>query len=39
MDNLINKYYELDPDEGSVFVAISNLSEEQKEYIAKKYFY
>jgi hypothetical protein len=38
MDNLVNEYYELDPDEGSIFVAISNLNEEQKEYIAKNIF-
>ena len=33
-----NKYYEIDPDDGSYFVSISNLTEEQKEYIAKNVF-
>ena len=33
-----NKYYELDPDEGSIFVSISNLTEGQKEYIARYMF-
>ena len=33
-----NEYYELDPDEGSYFVSISNLTEEQKEYIARYVF-
>ena len=34
----MEKYYELDPDEGSYFVYISNLTEEQKRYISKNIF-
>lgn len=34
----MKKYYEIDPDEGSYFVSISNLTEEQKEYIARNIF-
>ena len=31
--NLPKQYYHIDPDEASYFVSISNLNEEQKEYI------
>ncbi len=34
----MEKYYEIDPDEGSYFVYISNLTEEQKRYISKNIF-
>ncbi len=34
----MDKYYELDPDGGTIFVSISDLTEEQKEYIAKNIF-
>lgn len=34
----MEKYYEIDPDEGSYFVSISDLTEEQKEYIARNIF-
>ena len=31
-------FYKIDPDEGSYFVSISDLTEDQKEYIAKNVF-